>query len=375
MRRTSMSDKIVYVGLDVDDKAFHGSIYNGKADEIQSFKCKPTAGALLNKLENLGENVKIKLCYEATYIGYGLCRILLNHDIHCDIIAPSLIPEQRSNRVKTDRTDSVKLAKYYAAGLLTPIAIPDEEDEEVRSLIRERQFQVKMRKKTKLHILSMCRYYGINYKQAHGSQANHWTNKHYLWLRKKLHDLGSTAQLSINQSLTLLSSYDNTIKLLEAEIERLSKEEKFSDQCKVLRAFKGIETLTAMTLIVELGDIRRFDHPKRIVSYCGLDIIEYSSGGKENKYGITKMGNRRMRTALVEACQTITRGNFASKELLKRREGVDNTIIQIAEKCQMRLWAKRRNMLQAQKHNNKIKTACAREMIGFIWEALMKVAA
>ncbi|MCP5018632.1 MAG: IS110 family transposase [Ketobacter sp.] len=371
-----MTVKIVYVGIDVDDKAYHGSSYDAVSGDFRSFKCKPTAGSLLKKLSHYEKDYDIiRLCYEASYIGCGLCRILRNHGIECDIIAPSSIPTQRGGRVKTDRLDSLKLAQYFATGLLTSIEIPTEEDERVRSLIRTRQFQVVMRKKTKLHIQSHCRYMGLDYKAEAGGNVNYWTVKHLYWLQKKMQELEPLDRISLEQALFMLRCYDDTIGRLEAEIEQQSQTERFKDRCELLCAFKGIQLLTAMTLLTELGDIRRFAHPKQLTSYCGLDISEYSSGGKEKKYGITKMGNRRVRTTLIESCQTISRGNYVGKELIKRREKVPQEYRVIAEKCQFRLSAKRRSMEQKSKHPNKIKAACAREMLGFIWEALTKIAA
>ncbi len=93
------------------------------------------------KLEKKG--FELKVCYEASYIGYNLCRNLIKNNITCEIVAPSLIPEQPGKRIKTDRLDSKKLAEYYAKGLLTPIYIPNEKDEKIRDLIRTRNFMIK----------------------------------------------------------------------------------------------------------------------------------------------------------------------------------------------------------------------------------------
>ena len=133
--------KIVYVGLDVDDTAFHGMGLVLETGECFEFKCKPDHGVLRKKLNELfKDQYTIRLCYEACYIGYSLCRFLRKHGIHCDVIAPSLIPVKTGTRVKTDRLDAAKLAEYYAKGLLTPIYIPDETDEEVRDILRSRIF-------------------------------------------------------------------------------------------------------------------------------------------------------------------------------------------------------------------------------------------
>ena len=130
-----------------------------------------------------------------------------------------------------------------------------------------------------------------------------------------------------------------------------------------------------MVLITEIGDVRRFKHPKQLTSYCGLDVSEYSSGGKEKKFGITKMGNRRIRTSIIESCQRLDRVKLLSKRLKAHRVGQDLKVIDIADRCTKRLKKKSNNLLDLGKHRNKVKVACAREFLGFIWETLHHVAA
>lgn len=125
-----------------------------------------------------------------------------------------------------------------------------------------------------------------------------------------------------------------------------------------------------MTIITELGDINRFPHPRKVVSYLGLDIVEYSSGGKENKFGITKMGNNIVRKALIESIQLAGRPPRITRALEKRREGVDLRYVKVADKCMKRLNIKSSKMVRQNKNRNVIKVACAREMIGFVWESL-----
>lgn len=370
-----MEQRILYVGLDVDDSAFHGAGFDLDAKKLFEFKCKPTLGALLKKLDVLGEKgYELRVCYEATYLGYRLCRDLRASNVHCDIIAPSLIPECRSARVKTDRTDSRKLAEYYAKDMLTTVSLPDEADEEVRQVIRSRAFLVAQRRRLRQHILSLCRCMGMAYKHYAGPNAEHWTQRHVSWLNRQVAELSEIPRSHFEKMLCELIYQDKQLDEFNGLIEELAKGERYRERCTILCCFKGIQTLSAMTLLCEIGDIRRFSHPKKIVSYSGMDIREYSSGGKEKKFGLTKMGNKRMRTTLIEACQSVSSGTAVSKVLKKRRENIPIEIVDIAVRCQKRLQKKRLSMLHNNKHHNKIKAACAREMIGFIWEALLKVA-
>lgn len=371
-----MATSILYVGVDVDDSAFHIAGFDPQASKFFEYKCPPTHGALRKRLEKLeARNYTVRVCYEATYIGFPLCRLLLNDGYSCEVIAPSLIPVVSSSRIKTDKIDSRKLAEYYSKDLLTPVVLPDEFDEQTRRLIRSRAFLVQSRKKVKQHILSNCRLIGINYRQeTNAPNANYWTKKHLLWLNSKVKDLSEIDSWILDKLMSELNEHDLRIDQFISKIEELAESERYHKQCAALNCFKGLNTLSSISLITELGDINRFDHPKRIVSYAGLDIREYSSGGKEKKFGITKMGNKYIRTVLTEACQTITLGSTVGKQLRTRRSGIAPEIVSIAERCQERLYKKRTRLLLMGKVPNKIKTACAREMIGFIWEALRMAA-
>src|SRR3989338_608411 len=125
-----------------------------------------------------------------------------------------------------------------------------------------------------------------------------------------------------------------------------------------------------MLILCEIFDIHRFAHPKQLVSYLGLDVREYSSGGKQKQFGISKMGNRRVRKALVESCQMFGQSASPTKRLLARRKGVPAEVLRIAEKAQTRLYKKGHRLLDVGKHRNVAKVACVRELVGFIWAAL-----
>ncbi len=365
-----ISKKIVYVGIDVDDKAFHGAGLSLDTGEFVQFKCKPDFGVLKKKLLTLFPENEIKLCYEASHIGYTLCRSLNKAGIYCEIIAPSLIPKQSGKRVKTDRIDALKLAEYYAKDLLTPIHIPDKEDEEIRDLIRSHRFLVKQRTRLKLHILSTCKRYDIFYIKETGHKSN-WTRAHIAWLKKRIKDLRrEVCRIDIEMLIANLTSLTESIERLKDVIVQVAENKKYKPMKDALVTIRGFSIISAMTLISEIGDIRRFKHPKQLMAYSGLDVAEYSSGGKQNKKGITKTGNKHIRTTLVEACQLAVNPPFISKETQRLRKGQSQEIVNIADHCMARLHKKATRMLYSGKHNNKIKAAAAREMVGFVWEML-----
>lgn len=364
---------ILYVGLDVDDKAFHVTIINSQTAEFTYFKTRPILSKLIDKLITYHSNPNdYKVCYESTYIGFSLCRNLRSEGFNCDVIASGLIPETAGHKVKTDRTDSEKLAKFYMKDLLTPLNIPDVEDEAERDLVRSRSLVSKQVVKTKNHIQSLLRRHGIDYRNEHKS-LNLWTDKYRKWLYGKTSSLNESLKLNLNLLLSQLEFLESSLKTYNKKIEELASTEKYKKKVDALVAYRGIETLTAMKIVTELGDIKRFSHPRKLMSFLGFDIREYSSGGKERKFGITKYGNKVVRTALVEATQRCSTPPKVSYKLKHRRKETPTELIIVADKCMQRLYRKSNHLLGREKNRNKVKVACAREMCGFIWESLMRV--
>lgn len=365
---------ILYIGIDVDDKAFHGAGFCEKTGEVFEFSCRPQADSLLKKLKTFQkQGFKLKTCYEATYIGYSLHRFLVSKDISNNIVAPSLIPKISGQCVKTDRLDSKKLAIYLSKDLLTPVSIPNEQDEEVRNIIRSRSFLVSQRACLRRHILSLSRRYGLNYREEIKAKS-HWTIKHIAWLFKKAKGLSAEMKYNLNLLLAQQEQIGQSIQEYNKRIEEFSQRPKYQHKKSALCCFRGMDTLSAMSLIIEIGDVKRFPHPRKLSAYAGFDVREYSSGGKERKFSISKLGNKQIRTAVVEACQQINHSHRISRRLKLARQDQPKEIIDIADKCIRRLRKKWFHLYHAGKQKNKIKVACAREYLSFIWEALQAIA-
>ena len=314
----------------------------------------------------------LKICYEATYIGFSLQRKLKAAGLECEVIAPSLIPREPGRQVKTDRIDARKLARYYMQGMLTSIQVPDEEEETVRDLLRSREFVSKKLSSIKVHILSVCRRYSLNFREEVGKPgAHYWTQPHFQWLESKISKIQyPSLKMNLSTLLMIVRQLESQIDTYDEMITELSNRDRYKKPVKALCCFRGISTRTAMVLINEIGDISRFNHPKRLTSFSGMDIIEKSSGGTEKKFNITHMGNKYIRTAVVEACQTALKPPRISSDLKRRREGAEPSSVEIADRCMQRLNKKGTRLLFAGKQKNKVTVACGREMLGFIWETL-----
>ena len=372
-----MKQTIIHVGLDVDDTQYHGSALDKRTGEVIDFKCRPTLKGLLSQLEKLARHFPgctLKLCYEASYIGFTLQRDLMEKGYVCQVVAPTSIPSPRGKQIKTDRIDASQLAQYYANGLLTLVSVPERQQEQDRDLLRTRQKLVEQQTQLRKHLQALLRRNGLHYK-AQAQSKTHWTKQHYGWLERTVESTSGSLNVNLALLLRQLKDLNRILTEYDGQIEALASSPRYQKPVQALTCYKGIKHLFALTMITEIGDIKRFPNPRQLVSWIGMDIREYSSGGKHNRFGITKHGNRYLRTAFVEANQRGYRTNRSGKDLKARRAQSAPEWIDIADRCLYRLNKKGNRLLLSGKHPNKVKVACAREMVGFVWESLHKVAA
>ena len=369
-----MKKKLFYVGIDVDQNSFSVAIIDIYTNQETFVKCSPNAPALISKLQKIANPEEFDICYEATYLGFNLQRILSKNGFKCAVVSPSMIPEIKGKKVKTDKIDAKRLAEYHMKGLLTEVHVPDEKLEMDRALIRSRTYLSKQVAALRRHILSICQRIGWDFRQE-TSLKSYWTIKFKNWLETKI-SKSSDSSLKVNLKLLLrqLLQNEQTLDLYDSEIKNLSESSDYKKKTAALVCYRGLDTISAMGVVTEIGDINRFDHPKRLASYSGLDIREYSSGGRELKFNISKCGNKHLRTLVNEACQFAIRPPRIGQKLKQRRKHANIKQIEIADRCMNRLYKKSTRLLYKDKPRNKIKIACAREMLCFIWESL-KVAA
>jgi transposase len=372
-----MQHTLLYVGLDVDDTRYHGSAFHKNTGEVIDFHCRPTLKGLLaqlTKLANSFPGCSIRTCYEASYCGYTLQRDLIAHGIPCDIVAPSSIPSPRGKAVKTDRLDASYLAQVYANGLVTLVHPPEVAQEQDRDLLRARQNLLEHQTDLRRYIQALLRRHGFHYK-AQMQHKTHWTLHHYGWLERTIAGVSGSLKVNLELLLRQLKGLDDLLDEYTQQIELLARQPRYEQAVRSLICYKGIKQIFALTMITEIGDVTRFAHPRQLVSWMGMDIREYSSGGKPHRFGITKQGNRYLRTAFVEANQRGYRTTRLSQEIKARRAQSAPEFVAIADRCLRRLTKKGNRLLLAGKHPNTVKVACAREMVGFVWESLHRAAA
>src|SRR3569833_2018260 len=269
---------VAHVGFDVHEKDIVICVMVEHSTEpLLLQKVSNSAGSVLKVLQVLSEKYTLRCCYEASGCGYVLHRWLAEAGISCQVIAPSLIPKCAGDRVKTDRRDARKLAELYRAGLLKAVHIPTEEEESVRSVVRLRETMVRESVASKNYIMKFLSSRGIKYPD--GKKA--WTSRYWKWLRG-LKFSGSDA-LVWTEYISLLEYKQGRVTDLDRRLEEIAVSDRNREPVKWLSAFRGIGTLTALTVITEIIDFKRFGNAGQLMSFIGLVPSESSSGSSRRQ--------------------------------------------------------------------------------------------
>ena len=359
----------VYIGMDVHKETFTLSCFALGEEEPSHVQTIPSDYILVAKYVNrlrkvYGEGTEFICGYEAGCLGYTLYHNLKNCGLECVILAPTTMMEEKGKkRIKTDKRDSKKIAKCLAYHTYSSVHIPTDEDEQVKEYIRMRNDVKANLKRTKQQILSFCLRHGLVNTQT----KTPWTQAHLKWLRSQ--KLDGLYQEILDEYILQLDKLMETVERLDQRIEELSNREAYRESADRLTCFIGVKRPTALAVIAEVGDFKRFATAEHFSSYLGLVPGENSSGDDKNRMGITKAGNTHVRRLLVEAAQSYGRGKigYKSQALKNRQAGNSPQVIAYADKANERLRRRYYNMLFRGKRANVAKTALARELACFIW--------
>lgn len=360
-----MNCTVRYVGLDVhkDSITIAVALQQGEPRVLKQIPNEP--GRVLQELRRLGKSRELKVCYEAGPLGYGLQRELERQKIDCIIVAPSLIPIRSGQRIKTDRRDACKLAHFLRSGDLTPIWIPDEQTEAIRDLERSREDARLAERAARQQLLKFLLRHGRKFTEG----KSHWTGIHWRWIRRQTFDQPALTAV-LEDYVQAAQQATQRVQRLTDEIASQIQDWTLAPLVTHLMAFLGVQLVTATALSAEIGNFQRFEKASSFMAYTGLVPSEHSSGGSRKQGGITKTGNRHVRRLLLEAAWHYYDARpGVSAALQKRRIGVPSAVVDIAEKARLRLRKKAARLRAAHKSPNKIATALARELAGFLWAA------
>lgn len=367
-----MREASTFVGMDVHRKdiAVAMLVADGGGPIEWRVANEPTAVRRLAKKLQREDGEAIRCVYEAGPCGYALQRQLQALEIACDVVAPSMIPIRPGERIKTDRRDARKLAELARAGLLTVVRPPSEDEEAVRDLCRGRDDArldlMRARHRLGKFLLRRGRVFGTGAQRA-------WSQAHRWWLGQQRCDR-SAERVMFEDYLLAVEQTEARRRSLELHLDDLARQPRYAAAVAGLRCFRGIDTITAITVIAELHDFRRFRSPSQLMAYLGLVPSEYSSGPRQQRGGITRTGNRHVRRLLIEAAWHYRHKPRVGAALSQRRHGQPASLIALADRAQLRLCRRYRRMEHRGKHPTKIVVAVARELVGYLWAALTPTA-
>jgi transposase len=357
------STKRLFVGLDVHkDTIAVADAPEDRGAEVVSVGMIGTRQSdidkLIRKLESKGAT--LVFAYEAGPCGYWLYRYLSRGGWTCSVVAPSLSPRKPGDRVKTDRRDAVTLARLLRSGDLSPIYVPTVADEAIRDLSRAREDAVRDLKRSKVRLKAF-----LLRQDSYEGRAN-WNAAHLRWLARVVCPTPAQ-QIVFQEYVHAVSEQTARLQRLEAELHTAAATWRQQPVVQAVQALRGVNLTGAITLIAEVGDLTRFDTPRKLMSYLGLTPSEYSSGAHRRQGGITKAGSGHARRALVEGAWAYRYPAKVSRHLQLRLEKVPPEVRAIAWKAQRRLCTRYRRLSARGKHVNQVVVAIAREMAAFAW--------
>ncbi len=368
-----MNYSTVYVGMDVHKETFSLCCFTNEKEEAEyPQKVKGHYSKVLNYIEAMrfhyGDNALFICGYEAGCLGFTLYHQLTAHGVKCIILAPTtMLQPKGKKKIKTDKRDAKLIARCLAHRDYNPVHIPTEQDEQTKEYIRMRDDHKLALKKVKQQILSFC----LRHNYRFDGTSRHWTQAHLKWLNS-LQPEGLYREILREYLLTYVQLVEK-LERLDKRIEELASEETYKEKVSKLSCFIGVKTITALAVLTEVGDFKRFASAQQFSSYLGLTPGEDSTSDNQNRLSITKAGNRHVRLLLVEAAQSFARGQVGYKSrLLKiRQEGNLPEVIAYADKANERLRRRYyRMVLRNNKKPNVAKIAIARELACFIWGML-----
>ena len=345
-----------WVGLDVHARSVVAGVIDQGSGELWSLRLPPGNEATVAWLQTLPRPVRV--VYEAGPTGYGLARACAGVGISCVVAAPSRI-RPAADRIKTDRRDAERLARLLRLGEIAAVRVPAPEEEAARDLVRAREDARGDLMRARHRLSKLLLRHGLVYDQPA------WTRAHDTWLRRQRFEGGPLA-IVFDECYGRMLDAKTRRDALDKAITELAGAPPYVDVVERLVCLRGISTLTAFALTVELGDWHRF-RPTSLGPFLGLTPSESSSGERRRQGAITKAGNSHVRRLLVEAAWHQRRPPRFSVTLERRRTGKSLALRAQADRSARRLHGRWQALERRGKPRTIIVVAVARELAGHCW--------
>jgi transposase len=280
------------VGLDVHARSVVAAAIDGVTGEVFRARLTPGNEEVIGWVRALPG--PLAAVYEAGPTGFGLSRAFTKVGIRCEIAAPSKIQRPGGDRVKTDARDAMHLAKLLRLDEIVSVAVPSLEQEAARDLVRAREDVRGDLMRARHRVSKLLLRQGIVY-----SGGSAWTGVHLVWLRRQRFDAPGL-QLAFEAEHEAVLQAEARRDRLDTAIKAMAADSEFTPVVNRLGCLRGVSTLTAFGLAVEVGDWDRLTGAS-IGAYLGLVPTESSSGQSRSQGSITKTGNTHARRLLVEA--------------------------------------------------------------------------
>jgi transposase len=360
----------LYVGLDVH-KASIAVAYVAQ-DPGAKVVYLGTSGTRHSDIDQLTRKLQAKANHlvfvsEAGPCGDWLYRYLRNKGYECWAVAPSLMPKKAGDRVKTDRRDAMQRARLMRSGDLTPVYVPKVEDEAIRDLSRAREAAISDLKAAKCRLNALLLRHDIRY-----TGRATWGPAHLRWLSEVVCPT-PVQQLGFQEYVRAVTEPTERLQRLEQELHDQVKSWRLRPVIDALQALRGVQFTVAVTMVAELGDLARFDHPSERMKFLGLIPSESSTGERRRQGSITKAGNTHARRALVEGAWAYRYPAKVSRHLQLRREKQPKSIQDLSWKAQVRRCKRYRRLIARGKHAHQVVVAMARELVGCMWAMATQV--
>jgi transposase len=358
-----MRDSITWVGMDDSANKINVALVVGHEDhpreQFEIVNDNSGLGRLIKKLRAVpGE---VRCVYEAGVNGYHLQRVLGQRGICCDVAAPSLTPRRAGKRVKTNKRDAKDLAKLHRAGELTSIVIPGIKQESLRDLLRAREDAMEDQQRARHRLTKLLLRRGLKY-----STGRAWSGGHLKWI-KAIRFKEAETQMVLDEYRLALEEEMERMKRFDEKIAEEARAPEYQKLVRYLMALKGVKELTALTVLAEAIDLKRFTDARAFMAAIGVVPSEDSTGDSERRGAITKTGNAHMRRVLIESSWHFRHAPVPGKTLKKRRAGLPPEVVEIACRADKRLHKRYWHLVHKGKDTRTAAVAVARELAGFIW--------